>query len=76
MDLYLLDLIEKSKTYKYQYETCHQFWKTEFYNKWQETRLKLKEYASQQGYMCTSSVPYLPYTRLDDQTENFENYAI
>lgn len=62
--------------YEWKYESCHYFWKTEYYNEVKKARQKLKEY-KQKHYPETKLITApTPFLRMDDWSENLENYAI
>lgn len=76
MDNKLFKLRENVRYYEWKYETCHHFWKKEYHNEIRKAKAKLKEYKAKyypETQLLTTSKPSI---RMDDWSENYENYAI
>lgn len=78
MDSKLQKLIDNIRYYEWKYESCHKFWKKEYWDEIKKAKAKLKQYKAK--YYPEMLQPNLltqpkPFTRLDDMTENYENYA-
>ncbi|MGI9138565.1 MAG: hypothetical protein ACR2IM_05950 [Sediminibacterium sp.] len=78
IDHKLQKLRDNISYYEWKYESCHHFWKKEYWNEIKKARAKLKEYKKKyypemlKPNLLTQSIPFV---RMDDMTENFENYA-
>lgn len=64
--------------YEWKYNSCHKFWKKEYWDEIKKAKAKLKEY--KEKHYPKMLKPNLliqpkPFTRLNDMTEQFENYA-
>ncbi len=55
------------------YEHCHRFFKSEYYEKYQEAKKKFGEYYGK-TYPTAKPISYNNYIPLADRTEQFENF--
>lgn len=75
MDTKLLKLKEDVIYYKWKYDSCHKFWKKEFYERWEQARKNYKDYVmANYPANIIEQNSTTPYIRLDDLTEHFENF--
>ena len=75
MDFKLQKLRDNVSYYEWKYESCHKFWKKEYWNEVKKAKAKLKEYKAKyypETQLLTKPKPFL---RMDDWSETFENYA-
>ena len=61
--------------YEWKYESCHKFWKKEYWDEIRKARAKLKEYKAKHYSETPLLTQPKPFVRMNDWTENFENYA-
>lgn len=62
--------------YQWKYESCHYFWKTEYWNEIKKAKAKLKEYKAKhypETQLLTQPKPFLSTSEF---SENFEEYAL
>jgi len=77
MDNKLFKLQENVTYYEWKYNTCHKFWKKEYFDEIKKAKAKLKEYKAKhypemlKPNLLTQPKPFL---RMNDWTENYENY--
>jgi hypothetical protein len=72
MNFKLAALLLDVELYRGKYEGCHPLRKNDYYDKWMKARAVLKEYTGKQEIKIT--VKYKPSVRMDDWSENFENF--
>ena len=75
MDFKLQKLRDNVSYLEWKYESCHRFWKKEYWNEVKKAKQKLKEYKAKyypETKLITNTEPTL---RMGDWVENFENYA-
>ncbi len=61
--------------YEWKYESCHKFWKKEYWDEIKKAKAKLKEYKAKHYPETQLLTQPKPFVRMNDWTENFENYA-
>lgn len=74
MDIQLDKLVTNIDFLRWKYETCHQFWKSEYYEKLSIAKLELKKYLAKNYPKVKVTVKPSPYIRLADMTEQYENF--
>ena len=76
IDAKLEKLRDNVSYYEWKYESCHRFWKNEYYNEIKKAKAKLKEYkAKHYPEMLTPLLTQpKPFVRMNDWTEQYENY--
>jgi len=75
IDAKLEKLRDNVSYYEYKYESCHKFWKKEYWDEIKKAKAKLKEYKAKhypQTQLLTQPKPFMP---MSDFSENFEEYA-
>ena len=75
MDFKLQKLRDNVSYYEWKYETCHKFWKKEYWNEIKKAKVKLKEYKAKYYPSTPLLTQPKPFVRMDDWSETFENYA-
>lgn len=75
IDAKLEKLRDNVSYYEWKYESCHRFWKNEYFNEIKKARAKLKEYKAKHYPITPLLTTPQPFVRMDDWSENFENYA-
>ena len=75
IDFKLQKLRDNVSYYEWKYESCHKFWKKEYWNEIKKAKAKLKEYKSKYYPETPLLTQPKPFIRLNDMTEQFENYA-
>ena len=75
MDFKLQKLRDNVSYYEWKYETCHKFWKKEYWNEIKKAKAKLKEYKAKYYPETKLLTQPKPFIRLNDMTEQYENYA-
>ena len=75
MDFKLQKLRDNVSYYEWKYETCHKFWKKEYWNEIKKAKAKLKEYKAKYYTSTQLLTQPKPFVRMDDWSETFENYA-
>ena len=76
IDFKLQKLRDNVSYYEWKYESCHRFWKKEYWNEVKKAKAKLKEYKAKhypETPLLTQPKPFMPTS---DFSENFEEYAI
>ena len=76
MDFKLQKLRDNVSYYEWKYETCHKFWKKEYWDEIKKAKAKLKEYKTKYYPSTPLLTQPKPFTRLNDMTEQYENYGI
>lgn len=75
MDFQLEKLRLNVKYLEWKYDSCHYFWKKEYWDEVKKAKQQLKEYKEKyypETQLITNTKPTL---RMDDWVENLENYA-
>lgn len=64
--------------YESKFETCHRFWKNEYFKEIRKARAKLREYkVKHHPEMLTQLITQSrPFTPTSDFSENFEEYQL
>ena len=75
MDFKLQKLRDNVSYYEWKYESCHKFWKKEYWNEIKKAKAKLKEYKAKYYPETPLLTQPKPFIRLNDMTEQYENYA-
>lgn len=75
IDAKLEKLRDNVSYYEWKYESCHRFWKNEYFNEIKKARAKLKEYKAKHYPVTQLLTTPKPFVRMNDWSENFENYA-
>ena len=60
--------------YEWKYESCHKFWKKEYWDEIRKARAKLKEYKAKHYSETPLLTQPKPFVRMNDWTEQYENY--
>ena len=76
IDAKLEKLRDNVSYYEWKYESCHKFWKKEYWDEIKKARAKLKEYkAKHYPEMLTPLLTQpKPFMRMSDFSEQYENY--
>lgn len=74
-DLKLQKLRDNLEYYEWKYKACHYFWKKEYFNEIKKAKAKLKEYKAKHYPETKLLTQPQPFIRLNDLTEQYENYA-
>ena len=75
MDFKLQKLRDNVSYLEWKYDSCHYFWKKEYWDEVKKAKQQLKEYKEKyypETQLITNTKPTL---RMDDWVENLENYA-
>jgi hypothetical protein len=75
LDNKLFKLEENFNYYKWKYESCHKFWRKEYYDEMNKAKEELKRYRAKhypQTRLLTQPKPFLSTSEF---SENFEEYA-
>ena len=75
IDAKLEKLRDNVSYYEWKYKSCHKFWKKEYWNEIKKAKAKLKEYKAKHYPVTQLLTTPKPFVRMDDWSENFENYA-
>lgn len=75
IDFKLQKLRDNVSYYEWKYESCHKFWKKEYWNEIKKAKAKLKEYKAKHYSETQLLTQPKPFVRMDDWSETFENYA-
>ena len=75
IDFKLQKLRDNVSYYEWKYESCHRFWKKEYWNEIKKAKAKLKEYKAKYYPETQLLTQPKPFIRLNDITEQYENYA-
>lgn len=75
MDAKLEKLRLNVQYYEWKYESCHRFWKNEYWGEIKKAKQKLKEYKAKYYPETQLLTQPKPFVRMDDWVENLENYA-
>ena len=76
IDAKLEKLRDNVSYYEWKYESCHKFWKKEYWNEIKKAKAKLKEYKAKHYLETPLLTTPKPFVRMNDWSENFEEYAI
>ena len=60
--------------YEWKYESCHKFWKKEYWDEIRKARAKLKEYKAKHYSETPLLTQPKPFMRMSDFSEQYENY--
>jgi hypothetical protein len=74
IDTKLEKLRDNVSYYEWKFESCHRFWKNEYYNEIKKARAKLKEYKAKHYPVTQLLTQPQPFVRMNDWTEQYENY--
>jgi hypothetical protein len=76
IDSKLEKLRDNISYYEWKFESCHRFWKNEYFNEIKKAKAKLKEYkAKHYPEMLTPLLTQpKPFMRMSDFSEQYENY--
>ena len=61
--------------WEWKHSACHKFWINETYQELKKARQNLKEYKSKHYPETPLLTQPKPFLRMNDWTENYENYA-
>lgn len=75
IDAKLEKLRDNVSYYEWKYESCHKFWKKEYWDEIKKAKAKLKEYKAKHYPVNPLLTTPKPFVRMNDWSENFENYA-
>ena len=75
IDSKLEKLRDNVSYYEWKYESCHKFWKKEYWDEIKKAKAKLKEYKAKHYSETPLLTQPKPFVRMNDWSENFENYA-
>lgn len=75
IDFKLQKLRDNVSYYEWKYESCHRFWKKEYWDEIKKAKAKLKEYKTKHYPQTQLLTQPKPFIRLNDMTEQYENYA-
>ena len=76
IDAKLEKLRDNVSYYEWKYESCHRFWKKEYWDEIKKAKAKLKEYKAKHYSETPLLTQPKPFTPTSDFSENFEEYAI
>ena len=74
IDAKLEKLRDTVSYYEWKYESCHKFWKKEYWDEIRKARAKLKEYKAKHYSETPLLTQPKPFVRMNDWTEQYENY--
>lgn len=74
IDAKLEKLRDNVSYYEWKYESCHRFWKKEYWDEIKKARAKLKEYKAKHYPETQLLTQPKPFVRMNDWTEQYENY--
>jgi hypothetical protein len=75
IDAKLEKLRDNVSYYEYKYESCHKFWKKEYWDEIKKAKAKLKEYKAKHYPQTPLLTQPKPFMQMSDFSENFEEYA-
>ena len=75
IDLKLIKLRDLVSYWEWKHSACHKFWINETYQELVKARQNLKEYKSKNYPETPLLTQPKPFLRMNDWTENYENYA-
>ena len=74
IDAKLEKLRDNVSYYEWKYESCHKFWKKEYWDEIKKAKAKLKEYKAKHYSETPLLTQPKPFVRMNDWTEQYENY--
>lgn len=74
IDAKLEKLRDNVSYYEWKYESCHRFWKKEYWDEIKKAKAKLKEYKAKHYPETQLLTQPKPFVRMNDWTEQYENY--
>ena len=75
IDQKLIKLRDLVSYWEWKSSSCHKFWVKETYQELKKARQNLKEYKSKHYPETPLLTHPKPFSRMNDWTENYENYA-
>ena len=75
IDQKLIKLRDIVSYWEWKHSACHKFWINETYQELVKARQNLKEYKSKHYPATPLLTQPKPFLRMNDWTENYENYA-
>lgn len=75
IDQKLIKLRDLVSYWEWKSSSCHKFWVKETYQELKKARQNLKEYKSKHYPVTPLLTQPKPFLRMNDWTENYENYA-